>query len=156
MLGLISLVVSACILSTSVDALKCFHCDLAKNITCPGWDRAPIDSALNLGDLVGLYDQCVTVRLADGRIVAQNIYPGETHCKPIFLQSWQLLLNNQWNQEVQISCCNEDGCNGRPKPRSSKARSSGNLNQQHFLLQPLLLLLLLSSSQKLMWQMSQS
>ena len=30
---------------------------------------------------VGLYDQCVTVRLADGRIVAQNIYPGETHCK---------------------------------------------------------------------------
>ena len=73
--------------------------------------RAPIDSALNLGDLVsfqvssiqpliidiwkiwfstfnnhhlnqvGLYDQCVTVRLADGRIVEQNIYPGETHCK---------------------------------------------------------------------------
>ena len=30
---------------------------------------------------VGLYDQCVTVRLADGRIVEQNIYPGETHCK---------------------------------------------------------------------------
>ena len=32
-------------------------------------------------DQVGLYDQCVTVRLADGRIVEQNIYPGETHCK---------------------------------------------------------------------------
>lgn len=123
MLGFVTAVL---IFSTStVQALKCFHCDLAKNITCPGWDRAPIDSALNLGDLVGLYDQCVTVRLADGRIIEQNIYPGETHCKPIFLQSWQLLLNNQWNQEVQISCCNEDGCNGRPKPRSSKARSSG-------------------------------
>ena len=23
----------------------------------------------------------MTVRLADGRIVEQNIYPGETHCK---------------------------------------------------------------------------
>ena len=30
---------------------------------------------------MGLYDQCVTVRLADGRIIEQNIYPGETHCK---------------------------------------------------------------------------
>ena len=25
--------------------------------------------------------QCVTVRLGDDRIVEQNIYPGETHCK---------------------------------------------------------------------------
>ena len=39
MLGFVSLVVSASILFTSVDSLKCFHCDLAKNITCPGWDR---------------------------------------------------------------------------------------------------------------------
>ena len=60
--------------------------------------RSPIDSVVTKGDLVGLYNQCVTVSLGDGRVVEQNIYPGETHCQPIFIQSWKMLLNSQWNQ----------------------------------------------------------
>ena len=28
-----------------------------------------------------------------------------------------VLNNESESQEVEISCCNEDGCNGRPKPR---------------------------------------
>ena len=50
------------------------------------------------GDLVGLYNQCVTISLGDGRVVEQNIYPGETHCQQIFSQAWGVLLNSQWNQ----------------------------------------------------------
>ena len=60
--------------------------------------RSPIDSVVTKGDLVGLYNQCVTVSLGDGRVVEQNIYPGETHCLPIFKQAWRMLLNSQWNQ----------------------------------------------------------
>ena len=60
--------------------------------------RSPIDSVVTKGDLVGLYNQCVTVSLGDGRVVEQNIYPGETHCQPIFKQAWRMLLNSQWNQ----------------------------------------------------------
>ena len=47
---------------------------------------------------MGLFNHCVTVKLADGRIIEQNIYPGSTHCQEIFLQSWTMLLNSQWNQ----------------------------------------------------------
>ena len=49
-------------------------------------------------DVVGLFNHCVTVKLADGRIIEQNIYPGSTHCQEIFIQSWTMLLNSQWNQ----------------------------------------------------------
>ena len=60
--------------------------------------RSPVDSVVTKGDLVGLYDQCVTVILGDGRMVEQNIYPGETHCQPVFKRAWQALLNSRWNQ----------------------------------------------------------
>ena len=33
--------------------------------------RSPIDSVMTKGDLVGLYNQCVTVSLGDGRVVEQ-------------------------------------------------------------------------------------
>ena len=49
-------------------------------------------------DAVGLFNHCVTVKLADGRVIEQNIYPGSTHCQEIFIQSWSMLLNSQWNQ----------------------------------------------------------
>ena len=29
----------------------------------------------------------------------------------------RVMNNDIKSQEVEISCCNEDGCNGRPKPR---------------------------------------
>ena len=60
--------------------------------------RPPIDSVETKLDIVGLFNHCVTVKLADGSIIEQNIYPGSTHCQEIFLQSWKLLLNSQWNQ----------------------------------------------------------
>ena len=93
--------------------LECYHCDLAANLSCPGWTRCcvvlcmisltglcrpPIDSVIAKGDVVGLYTMCVTVTLGDGRMVEQNIYPGETHCQQIFRQAWRMLLNSQWNQ----------------------------------------------------------
>ena len=57
-----------------------------------------MDSVQHKGDVVGLYNHCVTVRLGDGRVVEQNIYPGQTHCQDIFIQAWTQLLNSQWNQ----------------------------------------------------------
>ena len=60
--------------------------------------RPPIDSVETKQDVVGLFNHCVTVKLADGRIIEQNIYPGSTHCQEIFIQSWTMLLNSQWNQ----------------------------------------------------------
>ena len=60
--------------------------------------RPPIDSVKTKLDVVGLFNHCVTVKLADGTIIEQNIYPGSTHCQEIFLQSWKMLLNSQWNQ----------------------------------------------------------
>lgn len=110
MLTLMLVLVSLMQLSI-VTSLKCYHCDVASNITCPGYDRPPIDSLETKLDIVGLFNHCVTVKLADGSIIEQNIYPGSTHCQEIFLQSWKLLLNSQWNQEVFIECCTEDLCN---------------------------------------------
>merc|ERR1712223_1272260 len=60
----------------------------------------------------GLFNHCVTVKLEDGRIIEQNIYPGSTHCQEIFIQAWTMLLNSQWNQDVTVDCCTEDLCNG--------------------------------------------
>ena len=60
--------------------------------------RPPIDSVKSKLDAVGLFNHCVTVKLADGRVIEQNIYPGSTHCQEIFIQSWSMLLNSQWNQ----------------------------------------------------------
>ena len=95
-------------------SLQCYHCNAAQNISCPGWERwkyippllcdnispfrPPIDSVKTKLDVVGLFNHCVTVKLADGRIIEQNIYPGSTHCQEIFIQSWTMLLNSQWNQ----------------------------------------------------------
>ena len=67
--------------------------------------RPPIDSVETKLDIVGLFNHCVTVKLADGSIIEQNIYPGSTHCQEIFLQSWKLLLNSQWNQVSQFIWC---------------------------------------------------
>ena len=70
----------------------------------PQFSRPPIDSLETKLDIVGLFNHCVTVKLADGSIIEQNIYPGSTHCQEIFLQSWKLLLNSQWNQVSEINC----------------------------------------------------
>ena len=83
-----------------------------KIIFCPRPARPPIDSVKTKLDVVGLFNHCVTVKLADGRIIEQNIYPGSTHCQEIFLQSWSMLLNSQWNQDVTIDCCTSELCNG--------------------------------------------
>ena len=64
--------------------------------------RPPIDSVKTKLDVVGLFNHCVTVKLADGSIIEQNIYPGSTHCQEIFLQSWKMLLNSQWNQVSKV------------------------------------------------------
>ena len=79
--------------------------------------RSPIDSVVTKGDLVGLYNQCVTVSLGDGRVVEQNIYPGETHCQSVFKQAWRMLLNSQWNQvgwvlidRIECVCVSVLGC----------------------------------------------
>ena len=88
--------------------------------------RAPIDSVKTKLDVVGLFNHCVTVKLEDGRIIEQNIYPGSTHCQEIFIQAWTMLLNSQWNQvssrprdlvtslaqDVTVDCCTEELCNG--------------------------------------------
>ena len=80
------------------------------------------------GDVCGLYSMCVIITLGDGSVVEQNIYPGDTHCHPVFLQEWTRLLTNQWDQVhnkrvviltrlslflqvVHISCCSSDLCN---------------------------------------------
>ena len=99
---------------TFLTSLQCYHCDRTANVSRPGERRllnpgnakceylnvcrSPIDSVVTKGDLVGLYNQCVTVSLGDLRVVEQNIYPGETHCQHMFIQAWKKLLNSQWNQ----------------------------------------------------------
>ena len=106
------------------------------NITCPGWQRPPIDSEKFKLDgrvgrefLVGLINRCVTVKLANGTIIEQNIYPSN-HCQEIFIKSWKILLysqyidqidnplrpHSQWNpeEEVLIDCCTDDLCNAPP------------------------------------------
>merc|ERR1712156_1004292 len=86
-----------------LEALQCYHCDTAANVSCPGWERPPIDSVKTKLDVVGLFNHCVTVKLADGRIIEQNIYPGSTH--------------SQGNQYVTVDCCTEELCNG-PKDKT--------------------------------------
>merc|ERR1711988_174724 len=117
------LVVMLVVLQISqISSLQCYYCDTARNVSCPGWERPPIDSVKTKLDVVGLFNHCVTVKLADGRIIEQNIYPGSTHCQEIFLQSWTMLLNSQWNQDVTVDCCTEDLCNG---PRDKTLAWSG-------------------------------
>ena len=68
----------------TMNFVSIIHSDLHHFIIYhPDSDHLPHDDVDDDADInqVGLYDQCVTVRLADGRIVEQNIYPGETHCK---------------------------------------------------------------------------
>ena len=151
-----------------ISSLQCYYCDTARNVSCPGWERCatnykpslgisvlvyrpPIDSVKTKLDVVGLFNHCVTVKLADGRIIEQNIYPGSTHCQEIFLQSWTMLLNSQWNQvtaslcwaslltcylcqDVTVDCCTEELCNG---PRDKTLAWS----QANYLSSPLTLLL---------------
>ena len=97
-------------------------------------------------DKVGLYNQCVTVKLVEGGdIIEQNIYPWETHCQPIFLQAWQSLLKFQLGQvrnkackchgrmedsvlvlhvfqDVAVECCQTDLCNGPARTLRSEAK----------------------------------
>lgn len=108
--------------------LSCYRCDVKHNLSCPGWTRDPVDTVKDLGDNNGLYTHCVTVTLKDGTIVEQNPYPGNTHCKDKFVESWQYLLNQEYNQEVEVLCCEGDTCNGNPEPikknRSAKVEAS--------------------------------
>lgn len=60
------------------------------------WHRPPIDSAIRHGDFSGLYDNCVTIMLSSGQVVEQNIYPGITHCHPVFIKEWSRLLYFRW------------------------------------------------------------
>jgi len=99
---------------SAVLAIKCYTCDMEQNVTCPGWDRALVDSGTDLGDREGMFlTSCVTILVGETerRVVQQSIMPGHTHCTDIFIESWELLLNAKWNQQVEIKCCNEDGCN---------------------------------------------
>ena len=50
-----------------------------------------MDPAIRQGDLLGLYSQCVTVSVLGG-LLEQNIYPGETHCHPVFIRDLQISL----------------------------------------------------------------
>lgn len=116
------LVVTAVLVVTppsSVVGLRCYRCNVKDNIECPGWTRDPVDTLVDLGDNNGLYTHCVTVTLADGTIVEQNPYPGVTHCKKHFVESWQYQLNQEYNQDVVVSCCEGDECNGEPSPENS-------------------------------------
>merc|ERR1719219_389160 len=90
--------------------------------------RPPIDSVKTKLDVVGLFNHCVTVQLADGRIIEQNIYPGSTHCQEIFIQAWTMLLNSQWNQDVTIDCCTSELCNG-PRDKTLAWSSAPRLLQ---------------------------
>ena len=46
----------------------------------------------------------MTVRLADGRIVEQNIYPGETHCKYDHHQQKMIGDDVKKNENVENNC----------------------------------------------------
>ena len=105
---------------------------------------------LTKGDLVGLYSQCVLVTLEDGQVVEQNIYPRDTHCRPIFIKAWTKLLNTQWNQVIKLSstvlllifcgffqsvsveCCNRDLCNKFPRDGAEDADGK-NSNAFHWI-----------------------
>ena len=95
---------------SKLEALQCYHCDTASNITCPGWQRPPIDTVSLTWSVDPPLYHCVTVKLADGTIIKQNIYPSN-HCQEIFIKQWKMLLHSQWNQEVLIDCCAGDLCN---------------------------------------------
>ena len=56
--------------------------------------RTPVDPAIRQGDLLGLYSQCVTVSVLGG-LLEQNIYPGETHCHPVFIRDLQISLKQR-------------------------------------------------------------
>eukprot|EP00090_Calanus_glacialis_P008557 TRINITY_DN16900_c0_g1_i1.p1 TRINITY_DN16900_c0_g1~~TRINITY_DN16900_c0_g1_i1.p1 ORF type:complete len:150 (+),score=34.80 TRINITY_DN16900_c0_g1_i1:46-495(+) len=105
-----------------INTIKCFTCNKVENITCPGWKRPLVDSVADLGDTSGLYTHCVTITMGEekGKVVEQSIMPGSTHCSSIFLESWEMLLNSKWNQEVHISCCDQDGCNGDQNSEKSQ------------------------------------
>ena len=62
--------------------------------------RSPIDSAIRHGDVLGLYDHCVTVQLVSGQVVEQNMVPGVTHCHPVFLQEWTRLMAIRWRKVI--------------------------------------------------------
>ena len=110
-LRMMILVVILVVLQISkLEAIQCYHCDTAANITCPGWQRPPIDSVkLDRVSWVTVR-RCVTVKLADGTIIKQNIYPS-FYCQEKFIKQWKMLLYSQWNQEVLIDCCAGDLCN---------------------------------------------
>ena len=95
--------------------------------------RPLVDSGTDLGDREGVFlTSCVTILVGEAgagrRVVQQAVMPGHTHCTDIFIESWELLLNAKWNQvrpqlstsliiipnmlqQVEIKCCNKDGCN---------------------------------------------
>ena len=60
------------------------------------------DAEVTKGDHKGVYSKCVLVSHGDGLVVEQNIYPGTTHCHPVFLQEWGRLLSKQWKQVGEL------------------------------------------------------
>ena len=102
-LRMMILVVILVVLQISkLEAIQCYHCDTAANITCPGWQRPPVDTVSLTWSVDPPLYHCVTVKLADGgTIVGQNICPS-FYCQERFIKSWKMLLHSQWNQEVLI------------------------------------------------------
>merc|ERR1719445_615061 len=51
---------------STVLAIKCYTCDMEQNVTCPGWDRALVDSGTDLGDREGMFlTSCVTILVGE-------------------------------------------------------------------------------------------
>ena len=97
------------VLSPGIEAILCYKCDalVSQKSNCPGWQRRPVDSLSDISDRGDLYSHCVDVRLANGTVLYQ--YPT---CVTDFLALWREQLEKKYKQDVNVSCCKWDLCNG--------------------------------------------
>ncbi len=101
-------------LSPGIEAILCYKCDalVSQKSNCPSWQRRPVDSLSDISDRGDLYSHCVDVRLANGTVLYQDVHPFYPTCLSDFLALWREKLMEQYKQDVNVSCCEWDLCNG--------------------------------------------
>ena len=120
-----------------VHSISCFRCDSLEKKTgdCPGWNRVPVNSVTNLGDMNGFYTHCLDVRIAsDNTVIHQNVIPHRPTCRSDFIKIWKSSLESQLKTNITITCCGTNACNGPGLIKSSAVKKIYNYKVPHVLL----------------------
>ncbi len=102
-------------ISTSL-ALECLNCDTIKADWSPRGcfeeNVGIVDTIRDLGDLSGMFNRCVDIKMANGSVLQLGVYPGYPTCGKKFLETWKKSLERRFETEISVTCCDFDLCNG--------------------------------------------